>query len=821
MASTIKAFRKSLSTTVGTLSLAASAALLAQPAQAQAAVAKTIDIPAQSLASSLNQIGRQTSSEIIFLSSAVQGRRAPAVHGNFTAEQAIRIALEGTALAARQTPQGAYVIERAPSSGEVGAATLAAGQPASPEGGLDDIVVTAQKRSERLQDVPLAVTAVTGESLINANITDSKALSTVVPTLNFTQAASFAQPFIRGVGSRGNTPGDEQIVPIYVDGVYQIGMTAGFFKLNSIDRIEVLRGPQGTLFGRNAVGGAINILTRDPGFKPSAEIGIGYGRFKEIRGDLYASGPLTENLAANISMMRHQDDGYSHDVLRGTDEAKSHTTSIRAKLLWEPTEGLTAKVTGFFVKAADATGVAAFPLNGNTAARRTDPTVVLGRGYNLSNSFSPYAKTKTYGGSLDIDYQMGEVSISSLSSYAYFTSNFLTDNDGTASIVAGSTTKASFNGVDKHYTVTQELRATSGTGGPLKWLIGGFFFRDILHNPVFRFSPGLDVINRGTTRAFAVFGEAEYEIAPDFSAKAGLRYSTEKRTVNTFDKTLNRRLIDKRTFDDVSPRITLEYEIARNQRIYFTYSEAFKSGMIVEPITTASINFVNVVDPEKLRSFEIGVKGDVNSTFRANLAAYYYDYRNVQVTSQSLLPTGVSASSLQNAAKEEIYGIDADFTYAPTRDLTMGLALAWVHARYKDFTNASVQIPRPDGLGNMPAKQDVSGLHVQRAPDFAVGYNVSYTVPNEVFGGQLRLSGNALYNSGWYFDPNERVGTGDYVDLNARVAWTSPNERYTLAVWGSNLANSHRLQSVTESTGGDRVSLVRPISYGAEIRFKI
>ena len=727
-----------------------------------------------------------------------------------------RVLLAGSASGLAMAPASAWAVSGDVADPQTASAGSESAAQTDDSTGLADIVVTAQKRSERLQDVPVAVTAVSGQGLANANITESKALSSVVPSLNFTQAAAFAQPFIRGVGSRGNTAGDEQIVPIYVDGVYQIGMTAGFFKLNSIDRIEVLRGPQGTLFGRNAVGGAINILTRDPSSNPSAEIGLGYGRFNELRGDLYATGPLTDNLSANISMMRHQDDGYARDILRGTKEAKSHTTSIRGKLLWEPVEDFTAKLTGFFVEAGDSTGVSSFPLNGNTSARRVDPNVVLGQGYSLSNSLSPRGDTKTYGGSLDLDYDAGDVTISSLSSYAYFTSTFTTDNDATALALS------SFLGVDKHYTLTQELRAASSGEGPFKWLIGGFFFRDILKNPAgfYQNFPGLNVTNRGVINSFAVFGEAEYDLAPELSVKVGLRYSKDIRSIDSFDFLANKGSILERSWDDISPRLTIDYEVAQDQKVYFTYSEAFKSGLIVQPVTTSTLNFINVVDPEKLRSYEIGYKGDLSRTFRANVAAYYYDYKNVQVTGQGVLPSGAIFSFLQNAAKEEIYGIDADFTYAPSPDLTMGLALAWVHGRYKEFKAASVQIPRPDGKGNMSATLDVSGGELIRTPEFTAGYNMSWTVPNDVFNGKLRLSGNVLYSSGWFFDVNERVSTGEYVDINARIAWTSPDDHYTFALWGSNLANSHRLQSVSESGGADRASLVRPISYGAEVRFK-
>jgi len=686
--------------------------------------------------------------------------------------------------------------------------------------GLADIIVTAQKRTERLQDVPVAVTALAGQALQEANISDTKALSAVVPSLNFTHTASFAQVFIRGVGSRGASGGDEQIVPIYVDGVYQVGMTAGIFKLNSIDRIEVLRGPQGTLFGRNAVGGAINIVTRDPSFKPSAELGLGYGRFNELKGDLYASGPLTDNLAANISLMRHQDDGYARDVLRGTREAASHTTSLRAKLLWEPAENLQAKLTGYFIEAGDAAGVVGFPLNGNTAARRDDPNIFIGRGYRLSNSFSPFADTKSYGGSFDLNYGLGGVDLSALTSYSYFTSDFATDNDATASTIPGSRTNSRFRGIDQHYTFTQEVRASSTGDGPFKWLIGGFFFRDLLKNPLYENAPGLSVTNRGTTHSVAVFGELEYMLTPELSFKVGGRYTEDKRFANTYDILANKRAKEKRKWEDFSSRFTIDYAFAPSQRVYFTYSEAFKSGVIIQPVTTASIDFINVVDPEKLRAYEIGYKGDLSSNFRANIAAYYYDYKDVQVLSQGVLPSGSPFTFLQNAAKEEVYGVDADLTFAPSRYVTMGLAIAWLHARYKDFPNAAVQVPRPDGMGNTGIIVDAAGNKVQRAPDFTAGLNGSYTVPNEVFGGELRFSGNLSYGSGWTFDFIDRLNTGDYVDVNARISWTSADEHYSVALWGTNLANSQRLLSVAETGGADRANLVRPISYGAEMRFK-
>jgi len=549
----------------------------------------------------------------------------------------IKYLLAGTALA--------FSIGAMPMAAQAAAAEPAPADAGQGEG-LVDIIVTAQKRTERLQDVPVAVTALAGKALQEANISDTKALGSVVPSLNFTHTASFAQPFIRGVGSRGATSGDEQIVPVYVDGVYQVGMTAGIFKLNSIDRIEVLRGPQGTLFGRNAVGGAINIVTRDPSFTPSGEMGFGYGRFNELKGDLYLSGPLTDTLAANISLMRHQDDGYARDVLRHTREAASETSSVRAKLLWKPSEALQAKLTGYYIKAGDAAGVVGFPLNGNTAARRLDPNVFLGKGYSLSNSFSPYANTESYGGSLDLDYDLSGVKLTGVTSYAYFTSDFLVDNDVTASTIPGPLTSTRFRGVDQHYTFTQEVRAASTGDGPFKWLIGGFFFRDLLKNPVYESVPGLSVTNRGKTRSVAVFGELEYRLTQELSVKVGARYTADKRFANTYDVLLNKRLTDTRKWDDFSPRVTVDYAFAPHQRVYFTYSEAFKSGVIIQPITTTSIDFINVVDPEKLRAVRDGMWMAVNEAGGTGGAARIpgHDVAGKTGTAQVISNTGKAAA---------------------------------------------------------------------------------------------------------------------------------------------------------------------------------
>jgi len=341
---TVKVFQKNLLATVGALSLAASTALLAQPVQAQAAVAKNIDIPAQSLASSLNQIGRQTSSEIIFLSSTVQGRRAPAVHGNFTAEQAIRLAIEGTALAARQTPQGAYVIERAPSSGEAGAGSAAA------ESGDAEIVVTARKREERLQDVPISIVALPQSALDKAGVKSVADLGTLVSGFTMGGFVTFAQPAIRGVSTTSSQGGSENPNAFYLDGVYQVSQRMLLSEQPDIDHIEVLKGPQGTLFGRNSTGGAIQIFTRDPVFTPTLDTNIEVGAYPgagssrsaaRIDARAFVSLPVVSDvLAVSFSGAASYTKGYYTEDRTGGSAGSDSNKLIRGKILFTPGSAL-------------------------------------------------------------------------------------------------------------------------------------------------------------------------------------------------------------------------------------------------------------------------------------------------------------------------------------------------------------------------------------------------------------------------------------------------------------------------------------------------
>jgi len=685
---------------------------------------------------------------------------------------------------------------------------------------LEEIVVTAQKRSERLQSVPVAVTALTASKLEISGITDTKGLSVITPALNFTQTSAFAQPYIRGVGSRGNTPGDEQVVPIYIDGVYQVGLTAGLFQLASVERIEVLKGPQGTLFGRNALGGAINIVTPTPDFAPKMELGGGYGSFAEVKGDAYVTGGLSDTVAASISLAASGDHGYANDIFADQRASRASSRDARGKILWKPSASFEATLGAHYTRTRDNTGLSDYPIDGNTAARTRDPNVLIGSGYNLARDVQSDANTRSWGTDLTASYSHPGFTVTSISSYNKFRSHFIADNDATPIFISA------FEARQTYKTYTQELRAASDGGGPFHWIGGVYYFRDDLDVPLFDNYPTVSTAAQQKTRATSLFGEGGYDITSKLRILGGLRYSHESRQMNSINLGTNQTFADSISFDDASPRATLRYSISDEQQLYATYSTGFKAGIFVIPVFGTAIQKVR---PEKLKSYEIGYKGDMTSWARLNIAGYYYNYTDVQVA--SFVQTGVdrngvpiTAALLQNAASARMYGGEAELSLAPTHDWLIDLSAAYSHAIYKDYKTAAVSVPivnasgAPTLTGDRTIFVDAGGNQIIRAPKFTAGLNTTYTIPAPVFGGSLRGNLTALYNSGYPFDVIGRIETGSYETVNARVTWLSPSEQFELSAWMTNLTDDDHIISVTESAVADRAARTRPRSVGVDFR---
>lgn len=687
---------------------------------------------------------------------------------------------------------------------EVGAATAdvvtavaaASGQDAAPADAResaqsDDIVVTAQRREERLKDVPLTVLAVSGEALAESGVASSRDLQSVVPGVTITSTGQYTQATIRGVGT--SITNGESPVSVYVDGVYFASQIFSVFDLLNVESVQVLKGPQGTLFGRNATGGAILVTTRDPSNTFQGKIAGSYGRFDDVRIAGYVSGPLTDTLSADLVASYHDDNGYTRDVLSGARLSTYREYNVRGKLVYRPTTDTSVRLIADWGKLDDSSGnsVRPFPGTRTSIAGALVPSDPL----ELALSFTPFSRNRGGGVSLEATHAFSGVELKSLTSYRSTQHHGFSDQDRTASPVSRVEVKL------QQDVFTQEVTLASTGSGPLQWIAGGYYFQEKRKNPTL--SNGALVVDATVdTSAYAGFGELTLNATDNLKLIAGIRYSNETGKIHQVRGSGNPLTSDGVVkFDAWTPRVSAVFALDPNSNIYATYSQGFKSGLI-NATTFAGAPIL----PEKLQAYEIGYKRSGNGiTF--NLSGFYYDYKDLQLSART--PAGLSF--ILNAANAKIYGIDADFTARITPELRLRGGVNWTHSEYQNFTSAPFFVPLPGG-GNSAATGDASGNPLIRAPEFTGNLGLSYRKPFE--SGTLIASSSVSYNSGFAWTVDNRVRQPEYALVNAEIGWAWNDEKYRVTLWGRNLTNTIYGQGVSVTGFADAVAYARPRTYG-------
>lgn len=624
--------------------------------------------------------------------------------------------------------------------------------PTETAGGLEEIVVTATRREERLQDIPVTVTAITANTINASSITEVRNLTQVVPGFTGNRTASVIQPVIRGIGSSGLSVGDESNVATYIDGIYQPDPFSTSLELVEVERVEVLRGPQGTVFGRNATGGLINVITPDPSFDFRGKASLRLGRMRRDAGDydarLYFTGPMGDKVAADFAALFRKNDGYIDDLVRGGTLGNQRVIDLRSKLLFKPTDNFKVVLTGEYFNQESTTN-SPQPLDGNTAGNNWPGVIVPTRAWQASLTEVPLLNLTRWSAALHTRLDLGSVLLETTTGFLNLRWRQTTDGD------ASNIKLSNFPAVFESESGSQEIKLSSANPGRFQWLVGGYFYQFGGGAPVLEpwttTNPALPLAGPSLTpkldgRSFAVFAEGTYEVQPNLFITLGGRYTTETRW---FSQSNNGVLLVNdvsKTFKKFNYKVGIRYEVTDKTNVYATYSTAFKSGVY----NMAGISGTPV-NPENIKAAEFGIKSDPLEWLRTNLAAYYYDYKGLQL--QSKAPTG-PGYILQNAANAEIYGGEFETIINPVRDLRLRAAVAYTHARYKDFPNAQGFTPIVNGngnyAGNVAAPYDASGKVMTRAPEWSgnVGFDWSHDVGN----GRVTLAGNLLWSSRVYYD---------------------------------------------------------------------
>lgn len=680
--------------------------------------------------------------------------------------------------------------------------------------GVDDIVVTATRREERLQEVPIAVTAMSGADLQAAGIDNARELNLLVPNLTFTMTGPENAPIIRGVVNTAAGIGDDANVPTYVDGVLIPAMSQTSQELLEVERIEVLRGPQGTLFGRNSTGGLINIITKRPSYEPSGHITLRAGTYGGYGINGYATLGISDKIAAAFSGLVGGDDGYIRDLVRGGRSNPRRSYGARSKLLFEPSDRAELILAASYTKFNDASAPSYAPVDRNAQARNPllggNPDIILADGtWNASTNIDTVYRGDAKDINLSTKFELENFDVLTTTSAAKYGYLYIGDLDGTTAALSRSFNRR------RQTAYTQEVRIVSTGDRALDWIIGAFAYSGeassivrIGPNPTtstFAVNPVVHI------RSLAPFAEVTYHFTDALSVRGGLRYTSERRE---FEQTLfGNKLFDvSATYNRLTPRVVAQYLVNSNANLYASYSRGFKSGTF----NTFGVSTAAVL-PEDLDSYEVGAKLDPASWVRLNLSLFHYDYKNLQVSTRDPVTQIVT---LGNAAAARIRGAEAELTLQPTPDLTLRASAAMQDGEYTSFGQTNVFLPRLDAAsnpigGNIVVQQDATGNRPPRAPKYSGNFSAQYSRP--VGSGSVGGSASMHYVSKIFWDFGNTDQTDAYARINGELFW-SPNEALKLSLWASNVTNAKVVLNRSQAVLGTFSAYESPRRIGATVR---
>lgn len=677
-----------------------------------------------------------------------------------------------------------------------------------------DIIVTAQRRSERLIDVPATVTAVTAEGLAQSGVTSSRELMMVVPGLRIEAAGAYVQPTIRGISTSVVSPTAESNIATYLDGVYQSTMVGAVYDLPDIEQVEVLKGPQGTLFGRNATGGAILINTVKPDYNDVTGLVSGsYGRFDDVIAKGYITVPLVQDrMAVGLTAFYENMDGYKRNILTGRIVGGLETLVLRGKLRVSLWEGADFVLTGLYVDRDDDTGVKNTNYRGNNAARRTLPaSQIASRPWQFSGNEDPIADTNQKSISLRGNIEAGPGTVTTTTAYTD-NSSYLTSDSDNSPLPLSYIATPGFNKAFQQELVyaTNQLGRFRGLGGLLYYKSSGGQNLNVNRNLQ-------TIFVRDKTEAYAAFAEATFDATDRLSVTGGVRYSHDTQrsfaglVLGTGIEPAVIPKLGEKSWDAWTPHLSVLYKASERTNLYATYSQGFKSGMF----NTVSFQ-ADPVNPEKVRAYEAGIKTNALRTLSLSLAGFYYDYKDLQQPTYVTV-NGIPAQQLRNAASSRIYGSELNADWRPSAEFSLSGGLTYLHARYRAFPAAVILVPTGVG-GNQQISADVSGNTMIRSPEWSGNLTGRYAIDTSL--GRFDATATAFYSSRFFVESGNRIAQPKYVLLNASIGLRPAGTGAEIRVWGKNLSNQAIIYGSNVVAGGDSINHAPPRTYGVELNYR-
>lgn len=675
---------------------------------------------------------------------------------------------------------------------------LAQEQSATDQAPREVITVTARRREESLQDVPVAVSALGATRLAETGAVDITELGEQTPNATVQVARGSNTTlisFIRGVGQQDPLWGFEPGVGLYVDDIYIARPQGAVLDIYDVDRIEVLRGPQGTLYGRNTIGGAIKYVTRRLGDEPTFFTRLAYGSYNQFDVILSGSAPLAEGLAVGGSIAQFRRDGYGENLTTGQDHYNKDIVAGRFTAEFEPHSDL------FFRFSYDRLEDDSNPRHGHrTLPGPVSGAPVLDNIYDTEAGIQGENSLTTQGASLTGEWRANDMfTFKSITAWREGDTVTVIDFDGTPD----PTLDIPAFYADEQFTQEFQLLFDAGRFQG----VAGVYYLDSRAEGAFDTivgNLGVNIANGGSveTTSWAAFADVSFDITDRLSGSVGARYTRDEKTGTVFRATYlgldrsplnggadraplvqNTDYTNTREFSQFTPRVSLSYRFSPDYTGYASYSQGFKSGGFdMRGDAAATPNTVEGYDPETVDAFEIGLKGNLmNGRVQFSSALFYSDYSDQQVTTQVPIEGGI-ASFVDNVGTSTIYGAEFEGSIFLTDNLSANFALGYLEASFDEFIRFNVD------TGEF---EDISDLVVfQNAPKWT-GY-LGVTWRGDLAGGDLAITPSVSFRSSYnqFEFPNPTLDEDGYALVDIAALWTSPNDRWTVGAFGRNLTDA-------------------------------